>query len=58
MPDLYVKISGFQDSTRKFICHVVGITFQSISKHLLCELLGNIDGKCYIQNAHELLLVA
>lgn len=45
MPDLYGKIQGFQDSIRKFVCHVVGITFQTINKHLLCELLGNIDGK-------------
>ncbi|XP_065216735.1 eukaryotic translation initiation factor 3 subunit K [Planococcus citri] len=43
MPDLYAKIQGFQDSIRKFVCHVVGITFQSINKHSLCELLGNID---------------
>lgn len=45
VPDLYTKINGFQDSIRKFVCHVVGITFQTISKYTLCELLGNIDGK-------------
>ncbi|KAK7575790.1 hypothetical protein V9T40_012076 [Parthenolecanium corni] len=43
VPDLYIKISGFQDSIRKFVCHVVGITFQTINKYLLSELLGNID---------------
>lgn len=44
MPALYEKINGFQDSIRKFVCHVVGITFQTIHKYLLSELLGNIDG--------------
>ncbi|XKL61400.1 hypothetical protein PGB90_008457 [Kerria lacca] len=43
MPALYEKINGFQDSIRKFVCHVVGITFQTIHKYLLSELLGNID---------------
>ena len=45
LPDLYKNINGFQDSIRKFVCHVVGITFQTINKYMLCELLGNIDGE-------------
>ncbi|CAB3371570.1 Hypothetical predicted protein [Cloeon dipterum] len=43
MPDLCSRISGFNDSIRKFVCHVVGITFQTISKPLLARLLGDID---------------
>ncbi|KAJ8673087.1 hypothetical protein QAD02_004348 [Eretmocerus hayati] len=34
------RITGFNDSIRKFVCHVVGITFQTIAKSLLVELLG------------------
>jgi len=40
MYDLCSRISGFNDSIRKFVCHVVGITFQTIRKPLLIELLG------------------
>ncbi|CAH1724427.1 hypothetical protein AGLY_012578 [Aphis glycines] len=42
-PELYAKVNGFLDSVRKFVCHVIGITFQSIEKHFLMELLGGID---------------
>jgi translation initiation factor 3 subunit K len=34
-----------QDSIRKFVCHVVGTTFQTIDKTYLSQLLGNIDDK-------------
>ena len=34
-----------QDSVRKFVCHVVGTTFQTIEKNYLSRLLGNIDDK-------------
>lgn len=44
-PSLFMKITGFYDSIRKFVCHVVGITFQSIEKQYLAVLLGNIDEK-------------
>ena len=44
MSKLYENIAGFQDSIRKFVCHVVGITFQTIDKPLLSQLLGDIDG--------------
>lgn len=45
MTELCDRIIGFKDSVRKFVCHVVGITFQTIDKSLLAQLLGNIDGK-------------
>lgn len=44
MPELCNRISGFHDSIRKFVCHVVGITFQTIDKNNLANLLGGIDG--------------
>nr|QBH73269.1 eukaryotic translation initiation factor 3 subunit K [Aphelinus abdominalis] len=40
MHDACSRIVGFNDSIRKFVCHVVGITFQTIDKSLLVELLG------------------
>ncbi|XP_013102869.1 eukaryotic translation initiation factor 3 subunit K [Stomoxys calcitrans] len=40
---LFRHIAGFHDSIRKFVCHVVGITFQTIKKDLLKELLGGIE---------------
>ncbi|XP_011178571.1 eukaryotic translation initiation factor 3 subunit K [Zeugodacus cucurbitae] len=40
---LFRHISGFHDSIRKFVCHVVGITFQTIRKDLLKELLGGVE---------------
>ncbi|XP_035742566.1 eukaryotic translation initiation factor 3 subunit K-like [Vespa mandarinia] len=43
MSDLCDRIVGFQDSIRKFVCHVVGITFQTIDKGLLVQLLGRVD---------------
>lgn len=43
-PDLVVTISGFFDSIRKYVCHVVGITFQTIRRDYLAALLGDIDG--------------
>lgn len=41
--ELFKQITGFYDSIRKFVCHVVGITFQTIAKDLLKKLLGDID---------------
>ncbi|BES94274.1 unnamed protein product [Nesidiocoris tenuis] len=43
MQELCARIFGFQDSIRKFVCHVVGITFQTIQKPLLIQLLGGVD---------------
>nr|CAG4638688.1 EOG090X0BWZ [Cyclestheria hislopi] len=36
-------ITGFEDSVRKFVSHVVNITFQTIEGTTLKELLGNVD---------------
>ena len=37
------KINGFFDSVRKFVCHVVGITYEKIDKNYLAQLLGALD---------------
>ncbi|XP_057349014.1 eukaryotic translation initiation factor 3 subunit K isoform X3 [Manis pentadactyla] len=42
--DLLEGITGFEDSVRKFICHVVGITYQHIDRWLLAEMLGDLTG--------------
>ncbi|CAD7080081.1 unnamed protein product [Hermetia illucens] len=42
-PSLFSRIVGFYDSIRKFVCHVVGITFQTVEKSLLSKLLGGLD---------------
>ncbi|XP_053684580.1 eukaryotic translation initiation factor 3 subunit K [Sabethes cyaneus] len=42
-PQFFKNITGFYDSIRKFVCHVVGITFQSIEKEYLVRLLGDVD---------------
>jgi len=39
------SIAGFNDSIRKFVCHVVGITYQRIQEETLCQLLGLVDKK-------------
>lgn len=43
-PERFNNITGFYDSIRKYVCHVVNITFQTISRELLAKLMGNIDG--------------
>lgn len=43
MADLVKPIAGFEDSIRKFVCHVIGITYQRIPEDTLCELLGLSD---------------
>lgn len=42
-PGVYLGIAGFDDAIRQFICHVVKITYQTIDKTTLCELLGGLD---------------
>ncbi|XP_013786716.1 eukaryotic translation initiation factor 3 subunit K-like [Limulus polyphemus] len=42
-PEIISGITGFEDSIRKFICHVVNITFQRIEKTVLSELLGGLS---------------
>jgi len=39
-PEVTMNVAEFEDSIRKFICHVVGITYQTIHKTTLQELLG------------------
>lgn len=39
------KITGFSDSIRKFVCHVVGITYQTVDTDYLSQLLGDVDDK-------------
>ncbi|XP_044742823.1 eukaryotic translation initiation factor 3 subunit K [Chrysoperla carnea] len=43
MPELYSQITGFLDSIRKFVCHVVGITYQTVDRVHLTQLLGDVD---------------
>ena len=43
MPELTQRINGFLDSIRKFVCHVVGITYQRIDRLHLAELLGDVN---------------
>ncbi|XP_035768150.1 eukaryotic translation initiation factor 3 subunit K [Neolamprologus brichardi] len=45
--ELIDGITGFEDSVRKFICHVVGITYQTIDRRLLAEMLGDPLGKTF-----------
>jgi len=42
-PEIIAGITGFEDSIRMFICHVVGITYQTIERQVLQELLGGIS---------------
>lgn len=42
---LISPIQGFYESIRKFVCHVIGITFQTIQKDYLVQLLGGVDSK-------------
>ncbi|XP_053638800.1 eukaryotic translation initiation factor 3 subunit K [Cherax quadricarinatus] len=41
--ELISGIKDFNDSIRKYICHVITITYQHIEKPVLAQLLGNID---------------
>ncbi|CAG9854048.1 unnamed protein product [Phyllotreta striolata] len=43
LPELTQSITGFVDSIRKFVCHVVGITYQTIERSHLAQLLGDVD---------------
>lgn len=42
-PGVYLGITGFEDGIRQFICYVVRITYQTIDKSTLKELLGGLD---------------
>ncbi|KAK6632052.1 hypothetical protein RUM44_007082 [Polyplax serrata] len=55
MPQLYSRITGFHDSIRKFVCHVVGITYQTVEKSTLQLLLGDVypeELKMWINKYH------
>merc|ERR1711893_117249 len=52
-PDLIMGITDFEDSIRKFICHVVGTTYERISKPVLLELLGDIQEYQFGQWVHK-----
>jgi len=41
--DLIRSVSGFEDAVRKFVCHVISITYQTITETVLQELLGLVD---------------
>ena len=43
--ELISAVTGFEDSIRKFVTHVVNITYQTIEYPVLRELLGNINGR-------------
>jgi len=40
--DLTSSVTGFEDSIRKFICHVISITYQTLKLSVLRDLLGGI----------------
>lgn len=54
--DLIITVQGFEDAIRKFVSHVVNITYQTIETPVLKELLGNINGKFHFDRIHRLLL--
>lgn len=41
--DIVRPVAGFEDSMRKFACHVISITYQHIQEETLCEILGLVD---------------
>ncbi|CAL4193839.1 unnamed protein product [Meganyctiphanes norvegica] len=41
--NLTTPIKDFSESIRKYVCHVVSITYQHIEKSTMCLLLGGID---------------
>ena len=53
--DLIITVQGFEDAIRKFVAHVVNITYQTIEVPVLKELLGNVNGK-YSEVFHLLWL--
>ncbi|KAK2182741.1 hypothetical protein NP493_339g02042 [Ridgeia piscesae] len=42
-PGIIIGISGFVEAIKKFVCHVINITYQTIHIDLLTSLLGNIS---------------
>uniref|UniRef100_A0A0L8FVJ9 Eukaryotic translation initiation factor 3 subunit K n=1 Tax=Octopus bimaculoides TaxID=37653 RepID=A0A0L8FVJ9_OCTBM len=42
LPHMVYDVVGFEDSIRKYICHVIGICYDTISRKVFAELLGCI----------------
>jgi len=40
---LTATVAGFEESIRRFVCHVISITYQTIEEVVLQELLGLVD---------------
>jgi len=41
--DLIKTVAGFEDSIRRFVCHVISITYQTIEDKVVGELLGLVQ---------------
>ena len=41
--ELIKSVQGFEDSVRRFVCHVICITYQTIEEAVLGELLGLVQ---------------
>ncbi|CAB4059239.1 EIF3K [Lepeophtheirus salmonis] len=41
--DIVRLVTGFEDSIRRFVCHVISITYQRIRDETIGELLGLVD---------------
>jgi translation initiation factor 3 subunit K len=41
--ELIKSVQGFEDSVRRFVCHVICITYQTIEEVVLGELLGFVQ---------------
>ena len=46
--ELASAVQGFDDAIRKYVSHVVNITYQTIENSILKELLGITDGNFYL----------
>ena len=54
MGDLVRCVAGFEDSVRKFVCHVISITYQNILDETLCEQLGLVDENAVNQGGNSI----
>ena len=41
--ELVQSVTGFEDSIRRFVCHVISITYQTIEAKVVGELLGLVQ---------------
>ena len=41
--DLIKSVTGFEDSIRRFVCHVISITYQTIEDKVVGDLLGLVQ---------------